>query len=92
MIPVQHLMPAALATILRSAPLTDEKIAFAWRAAVGPAVSKVTSIELRGNVLHVRAKDKAWQREVERSAGIVRTRLETLLGPDVVRYINVTLA
>jgi hypothetical protein len=41
-------------------------------------------------VLHVRAKDAAWQREVERSMGIVRSRMETLLGKGVVGDIRVT--
>jgi hypothetical protein len=84
-------MPEALAEVLRKAPLTPEKIAFAWRAAVGPGMDKVTTIELRGRVLHVRAKDAAWQREVERSLGLVRSRMEALLGKGVVGDIRVTV-
>jgi hypothetical protein len=82
-------MPAALATVLRRAPLTPEKVAFAWRTAVGPAVDRVTTIELKGRVLNVRAKDAAWQREVERSAALIRTRLAVLLGDDIVRGLDV---
>ena len=85
-------MPGALAAVLRKAPLTPEKVAFAWRTAVGPAVDRVTTIELRGAVLHVRAKDAAWQREVERSAALIRTRLDHLLGAGVVRGIEVTIS
>jgi hypothetical protein len=84
-------MPEALAEVLRKAPLTPEKIAFAWRAAVGPGMDKVTTIELRGRVLHVRTKDAAWQREVERSLGLVRSRMEALLGKGVVGDIRVTV-
>lgn len=91
MIPVQDFMPDALASILRNAPLSPEKVAFAWRSAVGPAVDKATSIALRDGVLHVRARDAAWQREIERSAGVIRRRLDSLLGDGVVRYIDVTL-
>ena len=91
MIPIHQVMPNALALILRKAPLTPEKIAFAWRTAVGPSVDRVTTIELKGRVLHVRAKDAAWQREVERSAGLIRARLGTLLGDDVVRGLEVTV-
>jgi hypothetical protein len=40
-------------------------------------------------VLRVKTKDAAWQREVERSAALIRSRLETLLGEQVVRYIDV---
>ena len=78
--------------VLREAPLTPDKIAFAWRTSVGPAVGRVTTIELKGRVLHVQAKDAAWRREVERSAGVIRTRLQTLLGEDVVRGLDVTVA
>ena len=88
--PVHRFMPDVLADILRKAPLTDDKIAFAWRASVGPAVDKVTTIELRGRVLHVRAKDTTWQREVERSMGIVRSRMEALLGSGVIGDIRIT--
>jgi len=91
MIPVQDFMPDALAAILRKAPLSPEKVAFAWRSAVGPAVDKATSIALRDGILHVQARDAAWQREIERSAGVIRRRMESLLGGNVVRYIDVTL-
>ena len=91
MIPVHHVVPDALAALLRKAPLTPEKVAFAWRTAVGAAVDRVTTIELRGRVLHVRAKDPAWQREVERSAAIIRNRLDALLGEAVVRGLDVTV-
>jgi len=82
-------MTEALASILRRAPLTPEKVAFSWRTAVGPAVDKVTSVELHDGVLYVRAKDAAWQREVERSAALIRSRLDGLLGDRVVRRILV---
>ena len=82
-------MTGALAAILRHAPLTPEKVAFSWRTAVGPAVDKVTDIELRDGILYVRAKDAAWQREVERSAALIRSRLDGLLGDSVVRRIHV---
>ena len=91
MIPAQQVMTDALAAILRKAPLTPEKVAFAWRTAVGPAVDRVTTIELKGRVLHVRAKDAAWRREVERSAALIRARLDALLGEGVVRGIDVTV-
>jgi hypothetical protein len=82
-------MPEALAAVLRRAPLTPEKVAFSWRTAVGPAVDKVTSVHLRDGVLHVRARDMTWQREIERSAALIRSRLDSLLGDGVVRYIEV---
>jgi hypothetical protein len=88
-IQVNRLMPDALAAVLRRAPLTPEKVAFSWRTAVGPAVDKVTVVELRADVLYVRAKDAAWQCEIERSAALIRSRLDGLLGDRVVRRIVV---
>jgi hypothetical protein len=85
-------MPAALAEILRKAPDSPEKTAFAWRAAVGAAVANVTTIELKGHVLLVHAKDAAWRREIERSAGMIRSRLNTLLGDGAIRQLDVRLS
>ena len=84
-------MPDALAALLRKAPLTPEKIAFAWRTAVGPSVARVTAVELVGATLRVRAKDPQWRREIEHSAGIIRARLDALLGPGTVRGLDVRL-
>lgn len=91
MIPVNDLIPGAIATLLERAPLTPEKVAFAWRAAVGSAVDRVTSVELVKGVLLVRAKDAAWRREVERSLHLIHGRLHALLGENVIRTIRVTL-
>ena len=92
MIPVQTILPAALAAIVRKAPLTEEKVGFAWRTAVGAAVAGATEIALDGTTLRVRARDRAWQREIERSVATIRTRLDDLLGAGVVRYLDVTAA
>jgi hypothetical protein len=86
---VGHFMPAALATLLRKAPLTDAKVAFAWRSAVGATFDRVTAVTFKDGVLHVRARDAAWQREVERAAGLVRHRLDAILGAGVVKSIDV---
>ncbi len=84
-------MPEALAAVLRKAPDSPEKIAFAWRAAVGTAVANVTTVELKGRVVYVQAKGPEWRREIERSAGVIRSRLNALLGEDAVRGLNVML-
>ena len=90
MIQVHRFMPDVLAEILSRAPLSEEKVAFAWRAAVGPAVHRVTTIELRDRILRVRTRDASWQREIERSASVIRARLDALLGAGVVRDLDVT--
>jgi len=92
MIPVRQVIPDAVTELVRKAPLTPEKVAFAWRSAVGPAVDQATTVQLRDGVLQVRAKDAAWQREVERAAALIRSRLDALLGERVVKYIEVRRA
>ena len=82
-------MPEALAEILRKAPLNDEKITFAWRAAVGAAMDRGTTVSLDKGVLRVRVKDPAWRREVERSEILIRARLDALLGRGVIRSIEI---
>jgi hypothetical protein len=90
LIPVQRILPAALAAILEKAPLSPEKVAFAWRSAVGPAIDKVSTVELRNRVLYVNVRDARWQREIEHSAGIIRARLQSMLGEGVVKSISVS--
>jgi hypothetical protein len=90
-IAVGDVMPGALAQILRAAPLTPEKVAFAWRSAVGSSIEKATTIDLRDGVLHVVARDRAWQREVERGMVTIRARLDALLGDAVVRDVSVSV-
>ena len=89
MIQVHRVIPDALAEILRKAPLSDEKVAFAWRSAVGPAMDRGTSATLRDGVLRVTVRDPAWGREVERSEALIRARLDALLGRGIVRTIEI---
>jgi hypothetical protein len=89
-IPVRQVVPDAVAEIIRKAPLSPEKVAFAWRSVGGSAIDHATSVSWgEDRVLRVKAKDAAWQREVERSAALIRSRLDSLLGERVVRYIEV---
>ena len=91
MIPVNAFLPDALAEVIRKAPLNQDKVEFAWRTAVGPAVGRATTVQLRGAVLEVRTDGEAWRREIEHSAALIRSRLASLLGPDIVRGLNVTI-
>ena len=79
-----------LAEVVRKAPLCAEKVEFAWRSAVGPALDRVTKVRLddRG-VLHVSAADAHWAREVKRSSKLIKARLAGMLGPDIVKRIEV---
>lgn len=85
MIPIQQVVPGALAAVLRRAPLTKEKVDFAWRSAVGAAVANVTTVELHDGTLRVAARDAHWQREVNRARAVILARLTAILGDAVVR-------
>jgi predicted nucleic acid-binding Zn ribbon protein len=89
MIRADRVIPGVLAEVIRKAPLCAEKVEFAWRAVVGTAVARVTTVYLDdAGVLHVRAADAQWAREVRRSSRLILTRLAVLLGPDVVRKLT----
>ena len=87
--PIIHAVPGALVELLGSAPLSPGKVGLAWRAAVGPAVERVTSVKLDGRVLVVEASGPQWAREVTRFADVILTRLQTLLGKETVMSITV---
>ena len=90
MLPVQAAVTGALAQVLQRGPLSDGKITFAWRAGVGAAVARAASVQLgQSGVLTVNVTDERWAREIRRSAGVILTRLETLLGRDVIRELSV---
>jgi predicted nucleic acid-binding Zn ribbon protein len=88
-IPAHKLIPSVLANVLKNAPLCPEKVEFAWRIAVGPAVARVTRIALDDHgALHVTSSDPPWLAEVRRSSKLILARLATMLGPDTVKRIN----
>ena len=88
--PVQSLMSGAVARLVRPAPLSPEKVLFAWRAAVGPSVSRVTRVRLASHgVLDVIVDDDRFGDELARSAPMVLGRLQELLGADTVRRLDV---
>jgi len=90
MVPAHRVIPGILAQIIRPAPLCAEKVDFAWHTAVGPALSRATSVRLdEAGVLIVTAQGPQWRREVERSLGLIRSRLEALLGPDVIKRVEI---
>ena len=90
--PLAHAVPGALAHLLRATPMSPGKIDFAWKAAVGPAMQRVTSVRLENGLLLVEAASEPWGREVSRSSRVILTRLQTLLGEDVVTRIEVRRA
>lgn len=87
--PLQQAVPSVLAEVLAAAPLSPGKVAFAWRAVVGPAVERATSVRLEDGVLVVEPSSKQWARELTRSREVILARLQRLLGNDTVKSIVV---
>ena len=81
------LIDSVVPALLARAPLTPEKVAFAWRAAVGPAIDRATAVRLEDRTLVVQGDDR-WLREVDRSRDLVLARLKRLLGPTVVSALS----
>jgi hypothetical protein len=82
-------IPGALIELLRGAALSDGKVTFAWNAAVGPAIERVTAVKLEHRVLIVDTTSAEWTREIRRSHGIILARLQALLGKDTVLKLEV---
>ena len=75
--------------LLRGEPLSDGKVTFAWNAAVGPALERVTNVKLERGVLLVETASPHWSREIHRSSGVILKRLKSLLGDGTVTRIEV---
>ena len=92
MIQANKVLPAIVAEVIRKAPLTDEKVAFAWRLAVGPATAKATAVRLGSDgTLHVKADAPAWNEAIQKSIGLIRSRLAHYLGEDAVKQLSYRL-
>ena len=90
--PLHDGMPGALIELLRGSPLSDGKVTFAWKAAVGPAIERVTHVKLERRVLLVETPSAQWSKEVMRSSPVILSRLQSLLGADIVERIEVRRA
>lgn len=88
MLRIDRVLPAALAEVIRKAPLCPEKVEFAWREAVGPAIARVSRVRRdEQGVLHVTV-DPAWATEIRKSSRLILQRLAGLLGPGVVSSLS----
>lgn len=86
----RQVLPKMLAPAVRQAPLTPEKVSFAWRTAAGTAIARVTSVILGDDgVLTVTSHDAQWAREVHRLRHDLLRGLEPWLGTGVVTRIEV---
>jgi hypothetical protein len=88
MLPIQTFAPRVIAEIVRRQPASKERTNFAWQLAVGPALARVTTVDLIEGVLTVRSRDPRWSPELERAKATVLARLQHLLGPEAVIRIE----
>jgi hypothetical protein len=87
---VQRVLPGVLIELVRRQPTTPDKVDFAWRTSVGPAIARASRAALDdAGRLTVTVDDPAWRHEIQQSLPLVRARLERLLG-DAVRSITVS--
>ena len=78
--PLAHAVPGGLRQLLHHAPLSDGKVAFAWRAAVGAGFDRASVVKLDAGALIVETSSAQWARELTRSQAIVLSRLQAMLG------------
>lgn len=86
---LKQFAPRILADIIRRQPASTERTAFAWSVAVGPALSRVTTVELRDRILLVTARDARWAKEIDRARDTILARVRHLLGDNAVLSIEV---
>ena len=87
--PLSQGMPGALVELLRGSPLSDGKVTFAWKAAVGPAFERVTNVKLERRVLLVETASAQWSKEVMRSSSVILKRMQSLLGVEAIERIEI---
>jgi hypothetical protein len=70
--------------------MSQGKLEFAWRTAVGAAIDRACTVRLDDHgTLEVRAADAAWRRELRHSQGMILRRLQDLLGREVVKAVRI---
>ena len=87
---IQTVAGGVLAEIVRRQPPSRTRTTFAWQLAVGPALARVTSVEMEGTTLRVRSADPRWLKEIDRAKAVVLPKLQQLLGQETVAKISVT--
>jgi hypothetical protein len=85
---IQDFSTGVLAEILRRQPSSPGRTNLAWQLTVGPALARVTTVELSDGVLAVHSTDERWTREIRRSRTLVLESLQRLLGPEAVNKLQ----
>jgi predicted nucleic acid-binding Zn ribbon protein len=88
--PIGSVVPFAVRRLLRQGEMSQGKLEFAWRAAVGPAIERATQVRLDSSgTLEVQAADATWRKELRRSQTTILNRLQELLGPTEVKALRI---
>ena len=85
---IQTFSGGVLAEIVRRQPPSPARTAFAWQLVVGSTLARVTSVEIEGTVLRVRAADPRWLEEIGRARATILPKLQQLLGRDAITKIT----
>lgn len=84
--------PRALRLALAQQPDSNGKVLFAWALAAGPTLSRSATASWQDGVLRLEAKSDTWRRELLHARPLLMVRLAGLLGPDVVRRLEIARA
>jgi predicted nucleic acid-binding Zn ribbon protein len=85
---IQTFAGGVLAEVVRRQPPSPARTTFAWQLAVGPALARMTSVELEDATLRVNAIDARWLKEIERARAVILPKLQSLLGAEAVIRIS----
>ena len=78
-----------LAGMLERQPMSQGKLEFAWRAAVGPALARAASLDWQDGRIIVQMSSPEWTREIRRSKPMILERLRMLLGNESVKRLEI---
>ena len=84
---IQTFSGGVLADILRRQRPSPGRTQLAWQVAVGPALARVTSVEMEGSTLTVSAQDPRWLKEITRARPAILAKLQELLGREHITHI-----
>ena len=85
---IQSFAGGVLSEVVRRQPPSPARTSFAWQLAVGPALARMTSVELEGTTLRVNALDARWLKEIERARAVILQKVQHVLGPEAVTKIS----
>lgn len=85
---IQTFSGGVLAEIIRRQPHSPARTNLAWQMVVGPTLARMTSVEVEGTTLQVRASDPRWLKEIERARPTILPKLQHLLGKDSILKIT----